>query len=258
MLEKLPIFSRFNGDKKKRAQLGKLLTEISIKLKDQQSKLEEGMHRLKERDKELFEKLVRAQIEGDTARATIYAQEISDIRKMIKIIYTAFLAIEKVRLKLDTVQELQGVSLVLFPVVKILGELKDQIKGIAPEVALALDSITSSVNSIAVETGALSDKTVLPSTIDEQAKKIMEEAQKTAEIKIKEMLPDLPHPPSTTQVKLQYEKRKLDEKELLNYINSNGGFLDVEYVVKKYGVEKDEVMGLLKEMANKGLISIEA
>ena len=256
MLEKLPIFSRFNGDKKKRAQLGKLLTEISIKLKDQQSKLEEGMHRLKERDKELFEKLVRAQIEGDTARATIYAQEISDIRKMIKIIYTAFLAIEKVRLKLDTVQELQGVSLVLFPVVKILGELKDQIKGIAPEVALALDSITSSVNSIAIETGALSDKAVLPSTIDEQAKKIMEEAQRTAEIKIKEMLPDLPHPPTTIPVK--QERKKLDEKELLNYISSNGGFLDVDYVVRKYGVEKDEVMNLLKEMANKGLISIEA
>lgn len=105
------------------------------------------------------------------AKATIYAQEISDIRKMIKIIYTAFLAIEKVRIKLDTVQELQGVSLVLLPVMKVLGQLKDQIRGIAPEVAIALDSITSSVNSIAVETGALSEKTVVPTVIDEEAQK---------------------------------------------------------------------------------------
>ncbi|MFP3226195.1 MAG: Snf7 family protein, partial [Sulfolobaceae archaeon] len=97
------ISSLFNNDKKRKAQLGKLLTEISLKLKDQQNRLEEAIHRLKDRDKELFEKVIRAQIEGDMARATIYAQEISDIRKMIKIIYTAFLAIEKVRLKLDTV-----------------------------------------------------------------------------------------------------------------------------------------------------------
>ncbi|MFP3188651.1 MAG: Snf7 family protein, partial [Sulfolobaceae archaeon] len=168
MFDKLS--SIFNNDKKRKVQLGKMITEISLKLKEQQDRLDEAIRRLKERDKELFEKVVRAQIEGDVARATIYAQEISDIRKMIKIIYTAYLAIEKVRLKLDTVQELQGVSLVLFPVMKILGELKDQIKGVTPEVALALDSITSSVNSIAIETGAISERSVVPAMVDEQAK----------------------------------------------------------------------------------------
>ncbi|MEM3209055.1 MAG: Snf7 family protein, partial [Saccharolobus sp.] len=133
MIEKLPFI--FNSEKRRKAQLGKILTEISLKLKDQQTRLEEAIRRLKDRDKELFEKVVRAQVEGDDAKAKIYAQEIADIRRIIKVIYTAFLAIEKVRLKLDTVQELQGVSLVLYPVAKILGDLKDQIKGIAPEVA---------------------------------------------------------------------------------------------------------------------------
>ncbi|EZQ06859.1 MULTISPECIES: cell division protein CdvB [Acidianus] len=256
MFDKLPLISRFNSDKKKRVQLGRLLTEISLKLKDQQTKLEEAIHRLKERDKELFEKVVRTQIDGDTARATIYAQEISDIRKMIKIIYTAFLAIEKVRLKLDTVQELQGLSLVLFPVQKILEEIKPQLKGIAPEVAMALESITSSVNNIAIETGVLNDKSIVPAVIDEQAKKIMEEAQRTAESKVKE-LPDLPHPPKNTiqtSVKLEV---KLDENILLDYINRTGGFLDLDYITRMYGVEKDDVLNALRNLENKGLISIE-
>lgn len=255
MLKKL-FLSYFNSDKKKKEQLGRLLTEISIKLKDQQTRLDESIRRLKERDKDLFDKVVRAQIDGDIARATIYAQEISDIRKMIKIIYTAYLAIEKVRLKLDTVQELQGVSLVLFPIVKILGELKDQIRGISPEVAIALDSITSSVNSIAIETGMINDKGIMPAVVDEQAKKIMEEAQKNAEVKMKELLPDLPHPPSEVPTKAEI-KRKLNEKEILNYISTTGGFLDVDLISKTYGVEKQEVFSLLKQMANKGLISLE-
>jgi division protein CdvB (Snf7/Vps24/ESCRT-III family) len=258
MFDKLS--SIFNNDKKRKVQLGKMITEISLKLKEQQDRLDEAIRRLKERDKELFEKVVRAQIEGDVARATIYAQEISDIRKMIKIIYTAYLAIEKVRLKLDTVQELQGVSLVLFPVMKILGELKDQIKGVAPEVALALDSITSSVNSIAIETGAISERSVVPAMVDEQAKQILDEAQKMAEVKVREILPELPHPPTELpkpRAQAIQIKRQLTEEMLLDYIRSTGGFLDLEYISKNYGVDKVEVLNLLKRLEQKGLIALE-
>ncbi|MDT7872127.1 cell division protein CdvB [Stygiolobus sp. CP850M] len=258
MFDKLS--SIFNNDKKRKVQLGKMITEISLKLKEQQDRLDEAIRRLKERDKELFEKVVRAQIEGDVARATIYAQEISDIRKMIKIIYTAYLAIEKVRLKLDTVQELQGVSLVLFPVMKILGELKDQIKGVAPEVALALDSITSSVNSIAIETGAISERSVVPAMVDEQAKQILDEAQKMAEVKVREILPELPHPPTELpkpRAQAIQIKRQLTEDMLLDYIRSTGGFLDLEYISKNYGVDKVEVLNLLKRLEQKGLIALE-
>lgn len=258
MFDKLSLI--FNNDKKRKVQLGKMITEISLKLKEQQDRLDEAIRRLKERDKELFEKVVRAQIEGDVARATIYAQEISDIRKMIKIIYTAYLAIEKVRLKLDTVQELQGVSLVLFPVMKILGELKDQIKGVAPEVALALDSITSSVNSIAIETGAISERSVVPAMVDEQAKQILDEAQKMAEVKVREILPELPHPPTELpkpRAQAIQIKRQLTEDMLLDYIRSTGGFLDLEYISKNYGVDKVEVLNLLKRLEQKGLIALE-
>jgi len=258
MFDKLS--SIFNNDKKRKVQLEKMITEISLKLKEQQDRLDEAIRRLKERDKELFEKVVRAQIEGDVARATIYAQEISDIRKMIKIIYTAYLAIEKVRLKLDTVQELQGVSLVLIPVAKILGELKDQIKGVTPEVALALDSITSSVNSIAIETGAISERSVVPAIVDEQAKQILDEAQKMAEVKVREILPELPHPPTELpkpRAQAIQIKRQLTEDMLLDYIRSTGGFLDLEYISKNYGVDKVEVLNLLKRLEQKGLIALE-
>ncbi|QIW24130.1 cell division protein [Sulfolobus sp. S-194] len=265
MLDKISSF--FNNDKKRKAQLGKIITEISLKLKDQQDRLDEAIRRLRDRDKELYEKVIRAQIEGDMAKATIYAQEISDIRKMIKIIYTAFLAIEKVRIKLDTVQELQGVSLVLLPVMKVLGQLKDQIKGIAPEVAIALDSITSNVNSIAIETGALSERTVVPTVVDEEAQKILNETKKMAEEKLKEILPELPYPPSDTpsykrqviEIKQEQpqQKRKVTADDLLEYIRQTGGFLDLEHFSKIYNVDKQEVLDLLKSLASKGLITLE-
>ncbi|MEM3946756.1 MAG: cell division protein CdvB [Metallosphaera sp.] len=262
---KLSLHFSFNPWKKdERASLSMKITEISIKLKDQQDKLDEAMRKLEERDKDLFDKAVRSQANGEHARATIYAQEISDIRKIMKIVYTARLAIEKVRIKLETIHDLQGISLVLGPIGRTLENLKEQIRGIAPEVAISLDSIISSVNSIAVETGTtVTDRSVVP-TIDDEARKILDDARKTAESKISERMPklDFPHPP--TNITLPHPpatepkvvKRKIGEEELLDMIKNNGGIIDVYLVSETYGVEKDEVMNVLNSLARKGLIQI--
>nr|WP_256201746.1 Snf7 family protein [Sulfuracidifex metallicus] len=124
LISSLFNLSLFHSDKKEKEKLTEQLTAISLKLKDQQTRLEETIRRLKEKDKDLFSRVVRAQEEGEDARAKIYAQEIAEIRKFIKIIYTATLALEKVRIKLETVRELQGASIVLGPIVKILGGFK--------------------------------------------------------------------------------------------------------------------------------------
>ncbi|AWS00013.1 cell division protein CdvB [Metallosphaera hakonensis] len=263
----MKLSSLFNFSPKKREDresLSAKITEISIKLKDQQDRLDEAMRKLEERDKDLFDRVVRSQANGESARATIYAQEISDIRKIMKIVYTARLAIEKVRLKLETIHDLQGISLVLVPVSRTLENLKEQIRGVAPEVAISLDSVISNVNSITVETGTtITDRTIIP-TVDEEARRILEEARKTAESKISEKMPklDLPHPPSDVGLphppsEIKVVKRKMTEEELLNHIKINGGIVDVDLISTTYGVDKNEVFDLLRSMARKGLVMIE-
>lgn len=44
MFDKISSF--FNNDRKRKAQLGKVITEISLKLKDQQDRLDEAIRRL--------------------------------------------------------------------------------------------------------------------------------------------------------------------------------------------------------------------
>ncbi len=246
--------SLFHSDRKEKEKLTEQLTAISLRLKDQQNRLEETIRRLKEKDKDLFSKVIRAQEEGEDARAKIYAQEIAEIRKFIKVIYTASLALEKVRIKLDTVQELQGASTVLFPLAKLLGDLKDQVRGVVPDVAMALDSIVSNVNGIAIQTGSIDGTSVVPSIVDEQAQQILKEAQASAETKMKETLPDLPHPP----VQQMPIRRKVTVDDIMSYIKSRGGFFDVHDFASSYGLGKEEVMELLRELNSRGLISLEA
>nr|WP_238026045.1 Snf7 family protein [Metallosphaera javensis (ex Hofmann et al. 2022)] len=243
-------------------------------MRDQQDKLDETMRKLEDRDKDLFDKVVRSQENGEMTRATIYAQEISEIRKIMKIVYTARLAIEKVRIRLETIHDIQGVSSMIGPVGRTLESLKEQVRGVAPEVAIALDSIISSVNSIAVETGmTVSDRSLVP-TVDDEARRILDEARKTAETKISERMPklDLPHPPKESvtpmepsMIGLPYPpsepkvvRRKIGEEELLTLIRNSGGILDVSLVAAEYGVDKNEVLGILNNLAKKGLIALEA
>ncbi len=267
------LISKFNfslwGNKKKKANIPNIITEISLRLKEQQDRLQESIYKLRDRDRDLFDKTVRAQTEGDNIRAAIYAQEISDIRKMIKMAYTAYLALEKVRIRLETVTELHNISSALGPVVSILNVLKDQIRGVAPDVAIALDTISSSVNSIVADTGTLSNNNIsLTPYLDDEAKKILEDAQKSAEKEISTLLPDLPHPPQEVKQNNKAEsrmqsfaqnnqRRTLSEIDLLNYIKSTGGFLDIEHVAKVFNVEKDEVLTIIRELERKGLIVVE-
>ncbi|MEM3209344.1 MAG: cell division protein, partial [Saccharolobus sp.] len=111
-----------------------------------------------------------------------------------------------------------------------------------------------------VETGGINERGIIPSAVDEQARQILDEAQKMAEIKVKELLPDLPHPPAD-KIRLPQSKqtvKRITEKDLLDYIVNNGGFLDLEHFSRLHGVEKQDVIRLLEEMQNKGLIDVKS
>ena len=56
------------------------------KLKVQLNKLDQVSARLMERDKKIFEKVVDSFIKHDMDRATLYANELAELRKMSKII----------------------------------------------------------------------------------------------------------------------------------------------------------------------------
>jgi len=253
---------RRGGEKAKSKDFLESITSISIRIKELEERLEESLRRLKERDKELFDKTVRAKMDGDDARAIIYAQEISDIRKMIKIVCTAQLALEKVRIKLETVHELQNFSTVLLPMIKVLDELKSKVKNVVPEVAIAFDALASNVNSLAIETGIISEKSINPTVIDEEARKVLEDAQKQAEAKMREILPEFPHPPTYIEdnkrrTKIEISAKRLTEQELLEYLKSTGGILDVDHVTRIYNVDKDTVFELLNRLVEKKLVIIE-
>ncbi len=167
-------------------------------LKVQTHRLEYMIARLKERDQELFERVVEAQMEGDKLRAQVYAGEVAEIRKVVKTLMMAKLALERVILRLETITSLSDAVVALVPVVGVVKELKSKLMGIVPEIALEIAEVGEMLESLVVETGEYTGITMGVGSVTPEAKKILQEAAVIAEQRLREEFPALPELPATS------------------------------------------------------------
>ncbi|HID72874.1 TPA: cell division protein [Candidatus Micrarchaeota archaeon] len=254
----------------KKDGLKKKLMDVIVRLKAQQDKLGDVVYRLETRGKELFEMAVRAIEAKDIAKATIYASEVAEIRKIAKSVKAAQLAIERLVIRLETIDVLGDFAAVLMPVSQVIKGLKQQISGIVPQVAMELDEINHQINAIVVEAGAFTEREIVVTSASEEAKRVLEEAAAVAELEIREKLPELPLTPSLPRVAASRtasehraegraaKPRKLTpdelERKVLDYIKSHNGFLDVTNCAAVLGVSKKEILEALERLKAKGKI----
>lgn len=156
------------------------------------SRLDVYISKLQERDRTLFERIIEALQAKDQMRATMYANEVAEIRKAVKSLLTTQLALEQVSLRLETVTELGDIFVNLMPVVGVIGELRRVIKGVMPELGFELGELGESLQEVVISAGEFTGSVGISATSSPEARKILEEAQLVAEQKMKEKFPELP------------------------------------------------------------------
>ena len=168
------------------------LALAQYKLRSTISRLEVFINRLQERDKLLFERVIDAYMAKDHARATMYANEVAEIRKLVKMLLRTQVALEQVSLRLETIREIGEVVVSLGPILGVVHELRRVVKGLMPEVSIELAEVEEILQSVVIEAGELTGTGVgfVPTSPD--AKKILEEAAIIAEQRMKEKFPELP------------------------------------------------------------------
>ncbi|MET1128473.1 MAG: Snf7 family protein [Thermoproteota archaeon] len=162
------------------------------KLRVQSNKLEYIIAKMKERDQTLFEKVVQAQMEKDTTRAAMYAAEVAELRKMIKSLMTAKVAVERVSLRLETIMTMGDVLVGLAPIVGVVRDLRRHLTGLVPEIGLEMAEVGELLESVITEAGEFTGFMSAPTVYSEEARKIMEEAAAIAEQRMKAEFPELP------------------------------------------------------------------
>jgi len=158
----------------------------------QVAKLDSASTKLRERDNSIFNKVVTSLQKHDTQHASVYANELAEIRKMNKMVTQAKLALEQIVLRLNTITELGDIVVTLSPAMAVMRNVKQGLGGVMPEAESEIGEISGLLSSILVDAGTVGGYSLNFEAANEDAERILSEASAVAEQRMKERFPEIP------------------------------------------------------------------
>ena len=169
------------------------IEDAQKKLQLQISKLDGISNKMHEKDHLIFKRIVYAMQNHDSQYAKVLSNELSQIRKMNKMVSSAKLAMEQIQLRLNTITELGDVVVTLSPAMSVIKGIQGGLSSMMPEADQSFGQISDLLSSI------MNDSSQIPNTeisgtgmISEDSMKILEEASMVVEQSMKDKFPDLP------------------------------------------------------------------
>jgi len=246
-----------------RHPLKEKIAHAIIKLRSQRDTLEQTSARLHQRDREIFERCIGAHLSKDHSHAAMYANECAEVRKMAKLVISGELALERVVLRLETIEEFGDVLAQMAPVMGIIKETRSRLAGVLPEVAMELDSINSLLNNTLVETGEVQVGPASLEASNEEAIQVLNEANIVAEQKMKEQFPEIPSivVPVKLAEGLSAGMPRLDDEVALDqrvydYIKKYGGTISLSRCASDLKTTQNDVKKAIDKLRDEGKITL--
>ena len=179
---------------KPRAPLKPRIEEARNKLQMQVTKLETISNKMQEKDKLIFGRIVTAMQNHDSRYAKLLSNELSQIRRMNKMVNSAKLALEQIQLRLNTMTELGDVVITLSPAMSVIKGIQGGLSSMMPHADQSFGQISDLLGNIMSGTGQIPSPEITSGTLslDEEAVKIIEEANAVVEENTRDKFPDLP------------------------------------------------------------------
>lgn len=127
-------------------------------------------------------------------RASVCANELAEVRKLLKFMYSVQLAIERVVLRLETLRELSDIVVDLRPALKLLQGVSQELFQVLPDVSTELNNVNSTISETLYATKITSepDQLIQVGQKTEQGQEILKEVSTFLQHKVAETLPEPP------------------------------------------------------------------
>jgi len=162
------------------------------KLQVQISKMDSMLTRLRERDAQLFQRIVTAMQQHETSASKVLSNELAEIRKVTRMLGNARMSLEQVQLRLTTIHDLGDAMVAIGPAMSTMKGLKSSLGKFMPEADSELNSMTQTLNGLMVESLAGDSFNVESDVSSEETEKILQEASAVAEQQIGDKFPSVP------------------------------------------------------------------
>jgi len=174
------------------------------------------------------------------------------------------LALEKVTLRLETVEQFGEAISQLAPIMDVVRQTKGEIAGLVPEVAGELDRVTSALIELSAETGEATSRDFEVQVADNDAKKILDASRKIASEKAREKFPQLPFneldeqtPGTTNEAAGNGRLESSILEQVLFYIESHEGRISVSECASQISRPSRDVIKAIDELKEEGKLALE-
>jgi len=171
------------------------IEEAQRKLQIQIAKLDGISSKMQEKDKVIFGRIVKAMQNHDSHYGKLLSGELSQIRKIIKMLDSAKVAFEQIQLRLNTMTELGDVVVTLNPAMNAIKGIQGGLSSMMPQADQSFGQISDLLGNIMTDSSQTSNITAAIDSssikLDEQAIDILQEATFLVEENTRDKFPDL-------------------------------------------------------------------
>ena len=160
--------------------LPRRVDETVSRLEAIKSRLRARIRELEARSKALFELVVKAYAERDRDKATVYANELAELRRMLRKAVRSELALEGVVHRLQTLKDFDELGDALAPLREVLIAVGGDVRGLAPTISESIKRLVESMEEVSTELGSVSEIGYVPLSLSDEAQKILAEASEIA------------------------------------------------------------------------------
>ena len=185
-------------------------------LGSQHARLELAANRLRERNECLLDTCKSAIKNGRKERAAIYANEVAEIKRLLRTITDAQLATEQVIERLETLVEIDTVITDLRSVVNVTQSVAKQLTKVMPKIALEMNQLNDLVTEIVDVTELSSRLPIIPLGVKDKATE--EILQETSTLLEEELMEKIPEPP----VPVMSEERPIERVRQMVVLTTSG------------------------------------
>ena len=253
------------GRRQREASLKEKVSLATYILESTVEKLKSLTEALSNRDEKYFELCVEAAVNEDQTRAHMYANECAEIRRLVSLVMSSQLALEKACLRLSTVGTFSDVLSNISPTLELVSETGRRLKGIVPSVAGKLQEVDTVLKA------SLSDMGSVPSSDPQagaQAHAILEEASRAAEEAVRSKFPEFP-----AELTAELQKPKVPvalaegageavveeqpiKEMVFDYLKRQNGVLSIPQCASELGVTPREVEQTILRLRDEGKVTL--
>ncbi len=162
------------------------------KLQVQISKMDSMLTKLRERDQQIFQRIVAAMQQHDTSASKVLSNELAEIRKVTRMLGNARMSLEQVQLRLTTIHDLGDAMVAIGPAMSTMKGLKSSLGRFMPEADSELNSMTQTLSGLMVDSLSGDSFTMESDATNEETEKILQEASAVAEQQTGDKFPSVP------------------------------------------------------------------